>query len=174
MDYKKTRDPKAYARDIANLSSQISAIVRDPEGKVKDNLTFLIVYFFVLLLMGAGLAVYVAFTKELVVAVLLGMVILLVLFYLLKIFSFTKAIKLVMNLDEDSQVDCDSEGVIRNGSRQTLKVYWDSIRCIRVYKHAMIFIPKDPRTSAIVAPKENLPDVEDFLKENQIEMKIIR
>ena len=76
--------------------------------------------------------------------------------------------------DEDYSSEIDEKGLSYITPKQKTTVYWSSIQSIRAFKYSMVFIAKDRKSMSFIAPIENLESVEKFLKDNGIELEIIR
>ena len=174
MEYIKSQNRREYIREVMSVSAQMGAVSKDPGKNIKDYRIMLIIIIVALILTEIGIASVAIMSKDILSAIVSGVILLLLVLYALRLGAYDKTFFMLLKNNEDRRLELDKEGVARTGSDQEVKVRWDGIRCIRVYKYSVLFLGKDVNTTPILAPVENLEGIESFLKENDIQIEIIR
>lgn len=70
-------------------------------------------------------------------------------------------------------LDKQSISVIKESDHKT-ELFWSGVKCIKQGKYTMAIIPQKDDSPLFIAPVENLDEIIKFLKENEIDIKIIR
>lgn len=175
MEYIKPANEKAYIRECFNVTSALGKIISNPKAKLSDVIVTLTAIL-VMLVAGLGLCIWmVAVMSEKVFVLMIGSLLMLIILYVVRILRIKNSMNQVSGGNRtDSVFNCSTEGAIRSSSRQCMTVYWSSVQCIRVYKYCLVVLPKDNKTSTLMAPVENLDALEAFLKENAIDIPVVK
>ena len=173
MEYQRSQNIKEYAREVVSNSAHIRMIAKNPQKPARDYITNLKLILLAMALVFIGLLILIFMSKDILCAQLSGMFLTMIILYVVKIVSCGSTINAIVNSTEKARVELTPEGVIRTGEYQVIKVYWSSIRCMRVYKYSILFLGKDLKSTPIMAPVENLENFKAFIEENNIEVQVI-
>ena len=172
MEYIRSGNQKEYAKEGLSISTQLVRLIRNPQKKISNVYTG---NYIMLVMLIAGFLFEIWFTNrcyDFINICLLGIVFLLVLLYLVRSIRFAKYVKMAVEHADENVLELDTEGATRKSTKQILKVYWNSIQCIRVCRYSFVFVAKDETTYSIQAPIENLDNVLNFLRENNISIPV--
>ena len=90
-----------------------------------------------------------------------------------KFLSLNRTLKLMQSVPVESDFEYTIDGVGRKGPDYELKVSWNSLKCIRVSRYSIVFLPQGASIPVIYAPVENLEGLKDFMKENNIDITFV-
>ena len=172
MEFIRSENQKEYAREGVSVSTQISALIRNPQKKISN------VYARNYILLAVLIAVFlfeIWFANryyDFLNTCLTGALFITIILYLVKIVSFAKYVKMAVEHAGENVLELDTEGATRKSTKQILKVNWSNIQCIRVCRYSFVFVAKDALTYSIQAPIENLDNVLNFLRENNISVPV--
>ena len=178
MEYIKTKDKDSYFKEMAGICFQGNRLIKDPQGEAKlfgDNIKVPFLFLF------AALVMLIWMTVELILefnALGLRLVIALCAFliwigrYFYAYYSLINMFK--KNYVEALSIECDADGLTQVVPSGTKTVFWNSIQGVRLFKYTMAFVPKEKGVPFMMLPIENLENITAFLKENEIDLPIIR
>ena len=176
MEYIRSQNRKQYVDEITDLSFETLKLIKDPRCKVK-KLSDIIPAFIAMdiVMIAASVFMIMALFKYdsillRIFAAVVALCFMVITLTLIGFFARKKTAK-----GSDGTIDCDEEGITFNSSSGESKTKWSSIRCIRVFRYAMVLIPKERgKTPAVIVPVENLENIESCLKRYNADIEIIR
>ena len=178
MEYMRSNNRPAYVKEMVGLSFSIGKMIKDPKARIR-NIAYAMPAFIVFECVMTAYTVFMAFRftnkHSILIAVLIGILCVLILFYGLFILGYFLRYGSAKKLKaEDYYFDCEKEGITHHGPSMKLTVFWDQISCVRAFRYSIVFVPKDLKTRTIIAPVENLENITKFLSENNIEIPVIK
>ena len=174
METQGSTNNEGYVREFFNISNSAARIIADPRcepvDSVKRNLTGVILTGVISLLMLVSVIGRPNVYMLVGTGFCLGVFYMMLMLYLRTI----KALKITKGIPGGKVLQFDSESVSAVCDTHILKSFWREIQCVRVYKYTMVFVPKTVRGAMIVSPIENLGMTLAFMRENGIQMNLVR
>lgn len=174
METQGSTNTEGYVREFFNISNSAARIIADPGcepvDSVKRNLTGVILTGVISLLMVVSVIGRSNAYMFVGTGFCLGVFYMMLMLYLRTI----KALKITKGIPGGKVLQFDSESVSAVCDTHILKSFWREIQCVRVYKYTMVFVPKTIRGAMIVSPIENLGMTLAYMRENGIQMNLVR
>ncbi|MBO4408467.1 MAG: hypothetical protein J5786_04255 [Clostridiales bacterium] len=171
MIYQQSGDKTAYAKEAANVMSQLRQLHGNPGGKLKNHFLIHLLYtIFVGIFVLASFGLALSYPG---VAFIEGALLMLIFFFILRLSGFSKAHKQTVANQDGREIGLDAKGITSSRSGCSYSVTWENIRCIRKFRYTMLILPVNIRISAIILPVENFESVKNFITENGIDVQIL-
>jgi hypothetical protein len=175
MEYIKSKNRDRYASEYADVLPSLSKLIKNPKGMVLSNSVGMLTVLTIVLCMCSVAMTLDAFDKPSVRAFgFVGLVYVTIIFLIIQIIKKNNLKKYVLEKKGETQMECDSEGITFSVPGYRVKTYWSALQCIREFNYTMFFIAKDNMTQSFCIPVENLGHIKSFLKENDIDLPVIK
>lgn len=171
MAYHKPSDIKAYKKEAANIASQIRKFHKKPDRALRN--VFLITLLYPLLLIAWLVWAFLLRINDPVIYILSGAMLLLLVIFALRLLSFRRFYKLTDKNQENRDILMDAKNFTSKYDGFDISYSWDSIRCIRAFRHCILVLPEKESQNSVLLPVENLEDIRNFISENNIDVNII-
>ena len=176
MEYIRSSNREQYIDEITDISFGTLKLIKDPRCKIK-RLSKIIPVFFILdmiLVVCSVPMIITLFTDHSISLIIFAVIVAICFLYItLILIGFAKRKKEAKN--SHGEIDCDAEGITFTSSSRTNQVPWSNIQCIRVFEYSMMIIPKKQDISqAMLIAVENLENLENCMKEFDVDIEIIR
>ena len=164
----------AFYRETANVAAQVRALLKKPDGKLKDYFSvvrnYLILCAVMFVLLGIMAAAWGADKLTAVAMALLAFTTLFEGLFLSNLHKMSKGLK---NGFRPSVLTLDENGVeLAKENSQTVRLDWGNIALIREFGESICFIPHESMGIMISVAKRYAKDITDWIKENRPEIKL--
>ena len=172
MEYQHSGNSKEYKKEFVKINCQLAKIIRNPKMELADTPIRTSVLMVVFGIYSVAAMIYAFSMNSILIGTLTGVVLGLEIQFIIlfvRIQNFKKSITFPVN----GKMEIDDEGVVRGTDTMSNKLFWNGIRCIRVYKYSMVFVPAEAQSIVLVFPVENLDNTVGFMKERGIDIPVI-
>ena len=175
MVIKSTSIDKEFAKESLNVSLVILKLMKKPERRIINRFIIWPLWIAFAICYTVFAAIFVIRVRDITVGICLGMVLGVILFTLKFYIANLKAYKSMTTSDIDVELSIDEKEVVHNDliNKRKLSGEWDSFICMRVLKHGMYLIPKSQKGVLIAINIKYYDEVMKFIKENNIDIKVI-
>ena len=162
-------DKKGFNRELVNIKLGMRKLLKDPHSSIQDHIVIHIVFS----LICSILTVVLPFTAA-EGAILSGIMLGFALYFIFRLIIILRSLSKANKTDVKRNVEIDDEGIesIREG--QSFKVFWNGIKCMKICRFSVIFIPNNSDIMMFTLPVENLESVMAILKEKNIDIPVIK
>lgn len=165
---------KEYAKEYLCIAAMIKKLIKDPARSITNRFVFWPIYLAVATIWGVLCMILLIQTKSVILGVCLGALIIAVLFTIRIYLSYFKALKMILAKDRHITYTFSPEAIeYDDHDMRKITAKWDSFQCVRVLKNGVFFFPNDISGMLVGLPIENLDSIKQFMKENQIKIKVV-
>lgn len=172
----KEKGTRQFYKEVVNILTQYRQLLYRPEDKLKNNFTryiFLTIAMVLICLMSIYGGITGSFTvTKILTAVFAGVA-----------SAATVVIYLRMNRmvngyladDRPSVVTLDENGVgIEKTGAETVRLAWDNVAFVRSFAESTSFFSKDLSGIVLSVTNDHRKEIMDYIKTNNIEVKVVR
>jgi hypothetical protein len=170
MEYLHSQNVEAFKKEYVRIACQVKRVQKHPEKGLINTMAMNIVMLCICGLYVGSTIPYLIQYPNLLLGLVTGAMAILGLKFLYNIIltvRFGKAFK----TGSRGEMDADGFTLVREAG--TNKLNWNAMKCIRVFKYVMVFVPKESNVLMLCIPVENRENVEAFMQANGIDVKII-
>ena len=165
---------KEYAKEYLNIAAMIKKLIKDPAKSIWNRFVLWPVYLAVAIIWGVLCLILLIQTKSVILGVCLGALVIAVFFTFRFYLSYLKALKMILAKERHITYTFSPEAIeYDDHDMRKITAKWDSFQCVRVLKHGIFFLPEDISGMLVGLPIENLDSIKQFMKENQIKIKVV-
>jgi len=166
---------EAFYREVVNAAVQYRALMKQPDRKLKDYFKGLKVYGAicgVLFVLCALMGIFWGFDALIIAALVISF---LALFASVRYYmSMKKMLDAYLADERTSVLVLDEAGIeLDKEDGQVLRMAWGNVAFVRTFEESVCFISDQPIGFMISCLRKYQPEIYAYLKENQIELKII-
>lgn len=170
MELQHAADQKAFKEEYININCQLARIIRKPENNL-TNATNMHKLFAVVLGICLVIITVLSFIEpDVCMAAVGGALFVLEFLYLNMIRSVADYRKKV---DPNGDATLDEEGVELTKDHLRVKLLWTGMKCIRIYRYTIVFVPEKYGAVMIAVPIENKEYVLSFMREHNLNIRVI-
>lgn len=172
----KEKGSEAFYRETVNVMSQYRALIKNPEGKLRDNFkllrSYLVICGILLAILAVMAAVWRADGTMIAAMVLLAAAAVLSAMYLA---NLQKLLKALMEASPGSTLLLDGEGVeLDKPGSQVVRLAWDNVLFVRVFQESVCFAAKNSTGFIISVDRRYESEVVGWLESNKTGVALIR
>ena len=165
---------EAFYREVVNITTQYRFILKNHHHKLKDYFK----QFRILLILGAAALVILILMAvfwgvdplDYAIMAALGIEVVLCVGYL---YVLNKMLKSMLTDSRTSLLSLDDTGVeLNKGGSQIVKLGWDNIAVVRVYRESLTFVSGDRTGIVISVAKQYAGGILAWLRENQPSVEV--
>ena len=166
----------AFYKEVVCAMAQYMRIAKKPERKLEDTFKLLKIYIavcgvFLVLIVLMGIFWGADGLTVLTVTILLAAI-------FLSAVQLNRLNQLYKSLEEDEHLSIltlDEQGVeLNKEGSQLVRIAWDNVAFLRVFKESLCFFSKDVRGIIIAVSRKYEDQIFDYLSHNNVEIKIIK
>ena len=166
---------EAFYREVVNITAQYRSILKNHHHKLKDYFR----QFKILLILGAAALVILILMAvfwgvdpfDYAIITALGITVAMCVGYL---FVLNKMLKAMLADSRTSVLSLDETGAeLNKGGSQIVKLGWDTIAVVRVYRESLTFVSSDRTGIVISAAKQYADEILAWLRANQPSVEIV-
>ncbi len=170
----KEKGSREFYEEVVNVISQYRYLIKNPERKLRSNLKGLRIYLIILvvmfiLLLAMGFA-WGFDTLDIVTIVALGIVGIFGCRYLI---SMKKLVNQMLDDKRTSTFTIDESGVELVKDGQTVKLAWENIAFVRMFKESMCFVASNVTSFVIALDRKHSAGVPEYIRDNNINVRYI-
>ena len=172
----KEKGTKQFYKEVVNIMTQYRQLLYRPEDKLKDNFTRYIFLTAAMVLLFA-MNVYGGITgsfnaTKILVAVFSAVA---AAATLMVLFRMMKTVNGFLADDRPSVVTLDENGVgIEKTGSQAVRLAWDNVAFVRTFAESTTFFSKDLSGIVLSVMNTYRKEIQDYIKDNGIDVKVIR
>ncbi len=172
----KEKGTRQFYKEVVNIMTQYRQLLYRPEDKLKDNFTRYIVLTAAMVLLFA-MNVYGGITgsfnaTKILVAVFSAVA---AAATLMVLFRMMKTVNGFLADDRPSVVTLDENGVgIEKTGSQAVRLAWDNVAFVRTFAESTTFFSKDLSGIVLSVMNTYRKEIQDYIKDNGIDVKVIR
>ena len=165
---------KEYAKEYLCIATMSKKLIKDPARSITNRFVFWPIYLAVATIWGVLCLILLIRTKSVILGVCLGALIVAILFAIRIYSSYFKALKMILAKERHITYTFSSDAIeYDDHDMRKITAKWDSFQCVRILKHGVFFLPGDYSGMLVGLPIENLDSIKQFMKENQIKIKVV-
>ena len=172
----KEKGTRQFYKEVVNIMTQYRQLLYWPEDKLKDNFTRYIFLTAAMVLLFA-MNVYGGITgsfnaTKILVAVFSAVA---AAATLMVLFRMMKTVNGFLADDRPSLVTLDENGVgIEKTGSQAVRLAWDNVAFVRTFAESTTFFSKDLSGIVLSVMNTYRKEIQDYIKDNGIDVKVIR
>ena len=172
----KEKGTKQFYKEVVNIMTQYRQLLYRPQDKLKDNFTRYIFLTAAMVLLFA-MNVYGGITgsfnaTKILVAVFSAVA---AAATLMVLFRMMKTVNGFLADDRPSVVTLDENGVeIEKTGSQAVRLAWDNVAFVRTFAESTTFFSKDLSGIVLSVMNTYRKEIQDYIKDNGIDVKVIR
>lgn len=172
----KEKGTRQFYKEVVNIMTQYRQLLYRPEDKLKDNFTRYIFLTAAMVLLFA-MNVYGGITgsfnaTKILVAVFSAVA---AAATLMVLFRMMKTVNGFLADDRPSVVTLDENGVgIEKTGSQAVRLAWDNVAFVRTFAESTTFFSKDLSGIVLSVMNTYRKEIQDYIKDNGIDVKVIR
>lgn len=172
----KEKGTRQFYKEVVNIMTQYRQLLYRPEDKLKDNFTRYIFLTAAMVLLFA-MNVYGGITgsfnaTKILVAVFSAVA---AAATLMVLFRMMKTVNGFLADDRPSLVTLDENGVgIEKTGSQAVRLAWDNVAFVRTFAESTTFFSKDLSGIVLSVMNTYRKEIQDYIKDNGIDVKVIR
>ena len=172
----KEKGSKAFYKEVVNVLSQYRQLLYRPEDKLKDGFTryiFLAAAMALLCLMSLYGGISGGFNAMKILTVIFaGLAAVATIVILVRM---NKMVNAYIADDRPSVVTLDENGVeIEKTGSQAIRLAWDNVAFVRSFVESTCFFSKDMSGIVLCVNNDYRKEIMDYIKSNNIDVKVVR
>lgn len=172
----KEKGTRQFYKEFVNILTQYRQLLYRPEDKLKDNFAryiFLAAAMLLICLMSLYGGITASFTVMKILSVVFGAVASVATVIILM--RMNKMVNEYIADDRPSVVTLDENGVeIEKVGSQAVRLAWDNVAFVRSFAESTCFFSKDLNGIVLAVKNDYRKEIMDYIKNNNIEVKVVR
>ncbi len=169
---------EAFYRELVNIMAQYRQLLKKPERKLRDmfksfrsNMIAMIVIAAIALLVCVLSFMWQDLTASSIV--LLAMALALIFLYAYNLKNYNKAVKRFIDEHRVTTVTLDAQGIENKTDRQTVRLAWDNVAFVRVFKESVGFLSSNGAGMVMTIDRKYESTILDWMKANKPAVRIV-
>ena len=172
----KEKGTRAFYKEVVNVVTQYRQLLYKPEDKLKDNFkknVFMIAAMALIFLMFLYGGIKGSFSTMMILAMAFAAMAAVATALVLS--RMNKMVDGYLADDRPTLVTIDENGIeLEKTGSQAVRLAWDNVAFVRVFAESTSFFSKDLSGIVLSVTNEHKKELLDYIKDNDIEVKVIK